>query len=240
MTALLASVRTVEEALLALESGADIIDLKDPARGALGALDPDTARSIVRTVAGRVPSSATIGDLPSMLPAEMLAAAERTAATGVNFVKAGFFSVPTQVACAHALTSLARRIPLVAVLFADLEPDFALIETLAECRFAGVMLDTARKNSGPLLRHLDLDALAEFVRRSRAVGLFTGLAGSLREADVGALLALEPDYLGFRGALCAAAQRTGTLDASAFSRIREAIPRTALPRARGRASGLAA
>jgi (5-formylfuran-3-yl)methyl phosphate synthase len=240
MTAMLASVRTVEEALLALEGGADIIDLKDPARGALGALDPDTAHSIVGAIAGRVPSSATIGDLPSMIPAEMLAAAERTAASGVNFVKAGFFSAPTQVACAQALTPLAQRTPLVAVLFADLEPDFALIETLAECGFAGAMLDTARKNSGPLLRHLDLGTLAEFVRRSRAVGLFTGLAGSLREADVGALLALDPDYLGFRGALCAAAQRAGTLDANAFGRIRAAIPQTALPRARGRASGAAA
>jgi dihydroneopterin aldolase len=240
MTAMLASVRTVEEALLALEGGADIIDLKDPARGALGALDPDTARSIVGAIAGRVPSSATIGDLPSMMPAEMLAAAERTAVTGVNFVKAGFFSAPTQVACAHALTPLARRIPLVAVLFADLEPDFTLIARLAECSFAGVMLDTARKNSGPLLRHLDLAALADFVRRSRAVGLFTGLAGSLREADVGTLLALDPDYLGFRGALCAEAERTSTLDANAFNRIREAIPRAALPPARGRALGVAA
>jgi dihydroneopterin aldolase len=237
MTAMLASVRTVAEALLALESGADIIDLKDPAQGALGALDADTARAIVRAIAGRARSSATIGDLPSMIPAEMLAAADRTAATGVNFVKAGFFSAPTQVACAHALAPLARRAPLVAVLFADLEPDFALIATLAECGFAGVMLDTARKNSGPLLRHLGLSALAEFVRRARAAGLFTGLAGSLREADVDALLALDPDYLGFRGALCAAAQRIGTLDANAFSRIRAAIPRTAWPQARERALG---
>ena len=237
MTAMLASVRTVEETLLALEGGADIIDLKDPARGALGALEPDAAGRIVGAIAGRAPSSATIGDLPSMIPAEVVAAAERTAATGVNFVKAGFFPAPTQVACARALESLARRAPLVAVLFADLHPDFALIETLARCGFAGAMLDTARKNSGPLLHHLGLDTLAEFVGRAHAAGLFAGLAGSLREGDVGALLALDPDYLGFRGALCAAARRTGTLDAKAFSDIRAAIPRTSSQHTSRRALG---
>ena len=38
MTALLASVRSVAEAELALAGGADVIDLKDPSQGALGAL----------------------------------------------------------------------------------------------------------------------------------------------------------------------------------------------------------
>jgi dihydroneopterin aldolase len=237
MTAMLASVRTVEEALLALDGGADIIDLKDPARGALGALDRDTGHAIVNAIAGRAASSATIGDLPSMVPAEMLAAADRTSAIGVTFVKAGFFPAPTLAACIHALASLAQRTPLVAVLFADLEPDFAQIETLAECGFAGVMLDTARKSSGPLLSHLGLGTLAEFVGRARAAGLFAGLAGSLRERDVSALLPLDPDYLGFRGALCAAAQRNGTLDADALSCIRAAIPRAALPHANTRAPG---
>ncbi len=88
------------------------------------------------------------------------------------------------------------------------------------------MLDTAHKNSGPLRRHLDVAALSEFVRRARDHGLFAGLAGSLREEDVPALLALDPDYLGFRGALCAAGQRSGALDADAFARIRAAIPAT--------------
>jgi dihydroneopterin aldolase len=226
---MLASVRTLEEALLALAGGADIIDLKEPARGALGALDQAAARSIVAAIGGRAPVSATIGDLPSMVPEEMLAAARQTAATGVNFVKAGMLPAPTQAACAQALAPLARHTPVVAVLFADLAPDLALIDTLAEFGFAGAMLDTARKNSGPLRRHLDSTTLSEFIRRARGRGLFAGLAGSLCEEDVPALLALDPDYLGFRGALCAGSERSGALDASAFARIRAAIPRGPVP-----------
>ena len=44
---LLVSVRSVEEALLAAEGGADFIDLKEPGRGALGGLPVATIREIV-------------------------------------------------------------------------------------------------------------------------------------------------------------------------------------------------
>ena len=37
MTQLLVSVKNVEETFIALDAGVDIIDLKDPANGALGA-----------------------------------------------------------------------------------------------------------------------------------------------------------------------------------------------------------
>ena len=52
MTRFLASVRDAEEAELALETGADIIDLKEPNRGALGAVDEKTVELCVRAVAG--------------------------------------------------------------------------------------------------------------------------------------------------------------------------------------------
>ena len=44
---LLVSVRSVEEALLAAEGGADFIDLKEPGAGALGGLPIATIRAIV-------------------------------------------------------------------------------------------------------------------------------------------------------------------------------------------------
>jgi (5-formylfuran-3-yl)methyl phosphate synthase len=225
MTAMLASVRTVEEALLALEGGADIIDLKEPARGALGALDDTTARAIVAALRGRARASATIGDLPAMDAAELVPAAERTADTGVDIVKVGFFASPSRAKCAQALAPLTRRVPVVAVLFADLDPDIRLLDMLAGSGFAGVMLDTVRKDSGSLRRHFDDTGLREFIRHARSCGLFAGLAGSLREGDIAPLLALQPDYLGFRGALCSRAERVATLDADAFARVRRAIPR---------------
>jgi len=64
MTGMLASVNTVDEALWVLNAGVDIIDLKEPANGALGALKPETITTIVKRINGQRPVSATIGDLP--------------------------------------------------------------------------------------------------------------------------------------------------------------------------------
>ena len=64
MTALLASVTDLQEARMALEAGANIIDLKDPARGALGAVSNDIQQSVTRFVDRRRLVSATVGDLP--------------------------------------------------------------------------------------------------------------------------------------------------------------------------------
>jgi dihydroneopterin aldolase len=69
------------------------------------------------------------------------------------------------------------------------------------------------------------------VDRCRGAGLLVGLAGSLAREDIPPLLQIDPDYLGFRGALCRNGERRQQLDASAFMLIREAIPETA-PRRR--------
>ncbi|WP_333843892.1 (5-formylfuran-3-yl)methyl phosphate synthase [Pelomicrobium sp.] len=220
MTGLLASVRSREEATLALEGGADLIDLKEPHRGALGALAPETAAELIRWIGGRRPVSATLGDLP-MAPALVRAAAERMAASGADYIKVGLFPSPRSLACVRALEPLARRgCRLVAVLFADQAPDWAWLPEIAAAGFAGAMLDTADKTRGGLRTHLDEEALARFVDAARALGLTVGLAGSLTEEDIGPLKALAPDFLGFRGALCRQGARTGTLDPARFAAVR--------------------
>jgi dihydroneopterin aldolase len=220
---LLASVTEPAEAEIALAGGADIIDLKDPAKGALGALTPAAVRATVSAIAGRRPVSAVIGDLP-MEPDAIAAAAELMAETGVDYIKIGLFPGDGRQACIRALSPLARRTKIVGVMFADDEPDVALLPLMAECGFSGAMLDTARKGEGRLLDHADMGTLGEFVRACRAHALLAGLAGSLEAPDVPRLLLLAPDYLGFRGALCAAHDRTMSLDADAVSLIRGLIP----------------
>lgn len=228
MTGMLASVTCAEEALLALEEGADIIDLKDPSRGALGALAGDILRKVIRAVGGRRPVSATIGDMVSMDPREIARAVESTARTGVDYVKVGFFPASSMEACAEALAAQAAAgTRIVAVLFGDRQPDFGLLPHLARHGFAGVMLDTAGKNGKSLRESLTDPELAGFVREAKLLRMITGLAGSLKNEDIPPLLGLEPDYLGFRGALCAGAQRTGTLERASIASVRRLIDRGA-------------
>jgi uncharacterized protein (UPF0264 family) len=222
--AFLASVTSADEASLALAGGADVIDCKDPLAGALGALSGDVVREIVARVAGRLPVSATVGDLPPD-PEALVTAARAMASTGVDIVKIGFFG-----ACdpRPAIAALGREkgpsTQLIAVLMADQNPDFTLASELAAHGFSGVMLDTADKANGRLTSVAPAGALAKFVEGAHARGLMCGLAGSLRMEDIAGLASLGSDVLGFRGALCSAG-RQSKLDPTRLAAVRLEISR---------------
>ncbi len=230
MTRLLVSVTDADEARLALAAGADVIDAKDPAAGALGALPPATILAIREAVGGRATVTAVCGDHAG--PALLDAAVAAVAATGVDMVKIGF---APDLATPRIVRDLGRRhgggVPLVAVMFADLFPDFGLIPIFKEAGFAGVMLDTATKSAG-LLTHMPTSRLAAFTRQARGHGLLCGLAGSVRPADLPALVAHEPDLIGMRGGLCRGNRRTAALDPAA---IRAAVAALRRPAAIARA-----
>jgi len=223
MTLLLASVTGPEEAALVLAHGADIIDLKDASQGALGALAPEVVRATVAAVGGRRPVSAVTGDLP-MEPDVITAAVESTAQAKVDYVKVGLFPGPRREQCVRALSSLAHKTKIVGVMFVDRGADHALVQLMAESGFAGAMLDTAEKRGRRLLDCLDVARLRDFVVACREHGLMTGLAGSLEAPDVPRLLLLAPHYLGFRGALCVARDRTARIDPQSVGIIRALIP----------------
>lgn len=223
MTGWLASITDSDEARQALAAGADIIDAKNPHAGALGALPFDTVRAIVDAVGGRAPVSATIGDFPAMEAHAVSHAVSMMGATGVDFVKIGLFPAPALDDCLAELAPLCNRYRLVAVLFADRNPDIPLANRLAGYGFAGIMLDTLDKSAGGLLRHQPVTQLERFVAQARALDLISGLAGSLRAADIPLLAPLGPDYLGFRGALCHGHARTRALDAGAMRAISQTL-----------------
>ncbi len=223
MTWFLASVRDADEAAIALAGGADVIDFKDPAAGALGAVAPGIVREGAALVAGARPVSAVLGDLP-MHAALLRDAAETMAATGVDYLKLGIFPGGDAEAALAALAPLAARVKLVAVFFADRNPDLSLLALLAEHRFAGAMLDTAGKNGARLLDHMDIARLGRFVAECRRLGLLSGLAGGLELPDIPRLLLLAPDLLGFRTALCGAHGRASAIEAESVAMVRALIP----------------
>jgi uncharacterized protein (UPF0264 family) len=228
---MLASVRDLHEARIVLDAGVDLIDLKQPADGALGALAPQIIRDVVEFVAGRVTTSATAGNIEPDA-ALLQHAMARIAATGVDIVKAGLFphgwasGSPLDYAgvrrCLAGLEALSGT-QRIAVMFADLAPPLDLVDAVADAGFDGVMVDTALKQGRSLCDAATPEWLAAFVARARGRGLLCGLAGSLRLAHVDRLAPLAPDYLGFRGALCEQAERGGRLDPEAVTRIRQRL-----------------
>ena len=223
MTLFLASVRNAAEAEMAIGAGADIIDLKDPGQGALGALVPDSIAACVTHIAARAPVSATIGDLP--LEEEVVRGAVlATAGLGVDYVKLGLFPGGDAERCLNSLTTRVAQIRLILVLFADAMPDFDAIELAARIGAHGVMFDTMGKDGRSLSDHMSFMALAEYIASAKAEGLVVGLAGSLKAKHVASLVALAPDLLGFRGALCQSGDRSQGLDSDRLAAIRALIP----------------
>lgn len=217
MSHMLASVSSLEEALLAEQENVDIIDLKQPALGALGALESQQVAQIVAALGDNQPISATIGDLP--MQADLIFNAVKAMAdTGVDYIKIGFFPGQDWHAVIEKLHLLIQAstaqqpLKLIAVLFADQQPDLETIEQFARAGFTGIMLDTMNKANGSLTQVMAFNTIRSFVESAKQNQLLCGLAGSLRVTDIKPLLPLTVDYLGFRGALCTDHQRTAELD----------------------------
>jgi dihydroneopterin aldolase len=223
MTRMLASVVDAAEADVVLQLGADVIDMKDPRRGALGAVPLDTARDALAAIARRRETSAALGDPPYDEQA-LLTGAHAVAAMSVDYLKLAVDD-PALDRLGQSLKTLAREVRLVGMMFADEEPDFALLAKFAALGFRGAMLDTRDKTRGRLSDHLDVVRLNEFCAQCRALHLMSGLAGSLEAPDVPRLLLVRPDVLGFRGALCRSHDRRGAIDPHAVALIRDLIPR---------------
>jgi uncharacterized protein (UPF0264 family) len=228
MTGMLASVNSLKEAALVLSANVDIIDLKQPALGALGALETDIVKKIVTWVDGRCPVSATIGDLP-MEPQIIFNAVKAMADTGVNYIKVGFFPGGAWSETVEKLSALTQHnIALIAVLFADtqfkeMQDGLARIPSLKSAGFRGVMLDTRDKKNGSLTQIMAKTDIRQFISRVKTHQLICGLAGSLRLEDIAGLMTYHPDYLGFRGALCMQHNRTAQLNEASVVQIKQAI-----------------
>lgn len=227
MSQLLVSVKNLEEAKLVLNNHVDIIDLKSPINGALGALSLEEIAEISDFIKQQDPTrliTATIGDLP-MQPNLLLPAVTSVANTGVDVVKIGFFNVtdePIKVyeVCIEALQSLIRAdVKLVAVLFAEYQYPSELIGMLKNAGFYGVMLDTAHKNGATLFDCLSHQQIRTFVQSAIKSGLKPGLAGSLRHEHISLVKQFEADYVGLRGGVCADGLRTNQLCLDKLQRV---------------------
>lgn len=226
MTQLLISVTSIEEARIALENGADLIDLKDPGQGALGALPIDKVREITdfvhaqRQYGGRL-VSATIGDLP-MQPALICERVLTLADSGVDMIKIGFFEAPDYQPCLDALKPLAQQgLKLIAVLFAENQYPESLIAAIKNADFHGLMIDTVHKNGCTFMDYVSENEMKDFARQARTYGLMFGLAGSLNIQHVAMVKRFDPAYIGFRGGVSVNNQRAQRLDAVKIKAISE-------------------
>ncbi|MHC8441249.1 MAG: (5-formylfuran-3-yl)methyl phosphate synthase [Candidatus Eutrophobiaceae bacterium] len=222
---ILGSVVSLEEAEILMQAPVDIVDIKDPRQGILGALERPRALQIARRAMRCCRVSATVGDVSaddSGLPGMI----RSTYAIGVDYVKVGLFQASLPESFLISLRACAGSIPIVVVLFAELYlPVKERVFQLLDCGIAGLMLDTCMKGERRLPEILDAAVLEDFLAQVRGRGLLAGLAGSLRLEDLDEPILRQADYLGFRGALCAHGERGGTVSVERVAKLCAAVRR---------------
>ena len=213
---LLVSVRSANEALLALAGGAALIDVKEPGRGSLGYSNPAVWREVQAAIASRVPTSAALGELLTD-PVETLAAQ----AAGFAYAKIGLAGCGSEPLWREkwlsALRCLPQSVAPVAVAYADWEQAQAprpaeVLRVAMEFSVAMLLVDTWDKRGGRLLDQLPLEQLAQLARDTERAEIGLVLAGSLTMEMLPQLLPLHPQYVAVRGAVCRG-KRTDDIDA---------------------------
>jgi uncharacterized protein (UPF0264 family) len=205
---LLVSVRNSHEADEALAGGADWVDLKEPSRGALGAVTASIAREAVATIAGRAPASAAAGEL---LDWPQSPARELLGLRGVTHLKLGLSGCAARdwrPAWRNAEQEIrAAGQQLVAVVYADERSAAAprndeIVALAIEVGSPWVLWDTFDKSNGSILDALCVETLARQLETVRAAGVGAVIAGRVT-VDLLDRLPLEGiDMIAVRGAAC--------------------------------------
>ena len=244
MTKLLVSVRSVSEAQAAIAGGADIIDVKEPARGSLGMANAETIADIARSVrrtnvsphpmgggATRRPVSAALGEASEWLDGELAV----TIPDNLAYTKRGLAGLASSDDWKNEWMTVRRRVEdrshsaarWIAVAYvdwqsADAPPLQDVIDAAGETDCVGVLFDTFHKEGRSLLDWLALPELTRLISTIQAAGMLAALAGGLRREDAEVLAGTGADVLAIRTAACEGG-RTGTVTAPAVQKFRAAM-----------------
>ncbi len=209
MIRILVSPSNVEEALECIKGGADIIDVKNPTEGSLGANFPWRILEILdvcRKFGKRM--SATVGDLNLAGTASL--ASYALASMGVDFVKVGLMCGVGKAE--EILKAVVRAVEdfdtsVVGACYADwrrvktFDP-LVLPEIAGGAGVEGVLLDTAIKDGSSTFDFMEEEMVGEFIDRAHENDLFCALAGGLKWDHIDIVRRLKPDIIGVRTLVC--------------------------------------
>ena len=224
MTRLLVSVRDAREAEAAVAGGADVVDVKEPHRGALGCALPTTWHAVADALPRSIPLSIALGELESCDPRHVDCLPSRCVWAKVGL--AGLADDDWETRWQQLADRLPTGVTLVAVAYADWEAARApqpqqVLHSLAS-RSGTMLLDTHTKDGRTLVDWCPPQALTRLVHDGRALGVKLALAGSLGLSHLPLVRRLRPDWLAVRGAVCRP-DRCGTVDTARVADLRQQL-----------------
>ncbi len=186
----------------------DLLDVKDPSNGALGAPEVETVRGIKSVIGSGSPLSVALGDC-SPDGGRTIELGRSMAGAGATIVKIGLADIgrPLAVKVLRKLkNTLPAEVRLVAAAYADADQygffsPFDLPGLARDAGADGVLVDTCSKTGKNLFDFLPVDDLVSIISEAKGYKLMTALAGSLRAEDIDELSVVAPDWVGFRSAI---------------------------------------
>ncbi len=256
MTKLLVSVRNVWEAGEALAGGAEVIDVKEPRHGSLGAASPEMRNAVRLAVhpAGSITSAGLPSPSRSAVPlsaalGELLEYRDATAATqldGYAYAKVGLAGCGLiddwQQRWRGWIADLPAATASVAVVYADYRAAHAptpwqILEAAIQTPVRTLLVDTHDKSSGDVLERMTACELADVIAGARTEGFQVALAGSITLDRLSEALRFDPDWIAVRGAVCRGG-RDSVLDRELVKRFVERLSTPREPDATARRGGM--
>ncbi len=205
---LLVSPQDIPEARRSL--AADIIDVKKPSEGSLGANFPWVIREI--KALSTKPVSAAIGDF-DYKPGGASLAAYGAACSGADYIKVGlmFDGIDKASDLIESVVKAVKdefpekRVVISAysdyVRLGSISP-FDMAPLVAKAGADLAMIDTGIKDGKSTFDFMDEATLTRFTWKNHDLGIGTAIAGAMKMEDIPVLKRINPDIIGVRGMVC--------------------------------------
>jgi len=234
---LLISPINTQEAREAIDGGADIVDVKNPKEGSLGANFPWVIKEIREMTPKDLQVSATLGDVPYK-PGTVSLAAAGAVVSGADYIKVGLYGTKNYSEALEVMENVVKTVHefnddaiVVASGYADAHRVGA-VDPLDIPRVAAdsgadlAMVDTAVKDGKTLFDFMNEETISQFTDEVGEYGLKSALAGSVKEEQLPLLAELGCDVVGIRGAACIGGDRnSGHINHEAVARLKRMIER---------------
>ena len=220
---ILISFRSIDEVSEECLKYVDIIDLKDPDKGAIGSWEINNLKKIICKFGNKIKISATLGDEEKVY--KILSKLELFDSLKLDYIKFGIFTNDIKQ-LKFLLNSIKKKnfkTELVPVIF--IENEFLrnfIKENIKEFKMFGynfILLDTYSKDLGNLFKICSLDYLRILLEQSSLNNMDVGLAGKLNVSNISQLAELQPKIVGFRSAVCEGENRKKELSVSKLKKL---------------------
>ena len=224
---ILISFRSADEVSEECLKYVDILDLKDPDKGAIGSWEIKNLKKIINKFGKKIKISATLGDEDKVY--KILNKLKLFDSLKLDYIKFGIFTneIGQLIFLLKSIKKRNFKTELVPVIF--IENKFLrnfIGENIKEFKKFGynfLLLDTYSKDAGNIFQICSKEYLETLLNQSSLNNISIGLAGKLNFSNISQLAELQPKIVGFRSAVCIDEDRRKELSVKKLKKLHYSI-----------------